>query len=204
MSDCPSLLKPKPSGLNVCTSEICFDANFTCLNIPLGANLSQALQIMETALCWNGTLPSCISVETGATISDVIEVVAEKACSDEHFGEGTVSDFTWDATDQVVTGMSHTLVGSSGSYAVHVHLRNRYKPNGSGTMKLFVGGVEVITWGPNEQGGLGGGETDFIQITDSFVWRGSVDTGQTIEVKVTSTTPSKIATFNYSWIILKN
>ncbi len=203
MSDCPSLLKPKPSGLNVCTSEICFDANFTCLNIPLGANLSQALQIMETALCWNGTLPSCISVETGATISDVIEVVAEKACSDEHFGEGVVSDFTWDATDQVIPGMSHVLTGSSGSYAVHVHLRNRYRDQSSGTAKLFVNGIEVITWGPNQQGLLGG-VGDFIQITDSFVWRGSVDTGQTIEVKVTSTTPSKIATFNYSWIILKN
>jgi hypothetical protein len=84
MGDCPDSLKPSKSGLGICTSEVCFDANFSCLNIPLGANLSQVLSLMDAALCnalnYDGVIPNCLTVGANPTIQDVLELVAAEVC----------------------------------------------------------------------------------------------------------------------------
>ena len=119
----------------------------------------------------------------------------------EYYNEEAI-DYTWTAANGVVTNMTHVMSGTSGNFSVHLDLRNRYRDQSSGTIKLFVGGVEVVTWGPNQQGLLGGAN-DFIQITDSFTWSGPIANGAVVEVKTISTTPDKIATFNFSFLILE-
>tara|TARA_R110000772_G_scaffold8908_1_gene29288 strand:- start:2516 stop:2983 length:468 start_codon:yes stop_codon:yes gene_type:complete len=111
-----------------------------------------------------------------------------------------VIDFTWQASELVITGMTHTFTGDSGDVSVRVDLRNSYRDQSSGSIKLYVNAIEVIMWGPQQQGLLNGAN-DFIQISDSFTWRGAVNQGDVIEVKATSTTVGKIATFQYTLLI---
>lgn len=118
MDNCPSILKPQASGLNVCSSEICFDANFSCLNIPLGSNLNQALQVMEAALCWNGTLPSCITVDVGASMQDVIEAIALKTCLEEGFYEAKLSQDL--GSDPSFISATY-FVPANGTYSSQIH-----------------------------------------------------------------------------------
>jgi len=130
MSDgCPDLLKTKKSGINVCTSEVCFDANFSCLNIPLGANLSQALQIMEDAICWKGTLPSCIPLSPGATLSDVVEALAAKVCLDEELYNDETALSLGDDSNFVP---STYFIPDGGGYSSLIHT------NSSSTSKTYI------------------------------------------------------------------
>mgnify|MGYP003660520041 CR=1 FL=1 len=134
MNNCPSILKPQASGLNICSSEICFDANFSCLNIPLGANLNQALQVMEAALCWNGTLPSCVTVDVGASMQDVIEAIALKTCLEEDFYEVFSPQFLG---DDPAWSSSTWFVPSVGGYSALIHT------NTSAVSKTYIVGATV-------------------------------------------------------------
>lgn len=117
----------------------------------------------------------------------------------EHF-DAQVVDVSWvDAADTAITNMNHTLTGANGEYAIWVNLLDTYDPDANGTIKLFVSGVEVQSWGPAVQGTI----SDLIYTTDSFVWRGTVTTGQNIEVKVNKSGAPNISTKQFSWMILR-
>jgi hypothetical protein len=220
MSNCPNILKPRQSGLNVCTSDVCFDANFTCINIPLGASLSQALVIMEQALCdaidaanapvtdvpYTGTIPTCITVVPTPTVSEMIEAVATEVCNPTlpvvsyEYSDIQPADHSWqDATATLVPGMIHTVLGPDGDYTIHVHLIDTYADNSNGTITLDVQGVTVATWGPMIQNGI-----TSVYMTDSFVWRGPILSGQTVKVFVEKVGVPNISTKNFSWLINKS
>lgn len=120
----------------------------------------------------------------------------------EHFDTNIV-DHTWDLNvDDPVPGMNHTLTGPTGNYVVQFNLLNDKRANSSGSIKLFVNGVNVHTWGTILQGTLSG-SPDFIRGTDSSIWRGNIANGNVIEVKTVRTTDAIIKTLQYSWMIQK-
>jgi len=145
--NCPDVLKTRKSGINVCTSEVCFDANFSCLNIPLGANLSQALQIMESAICWNGTLPSCVSVSPGATLQDVIEALALKVCLEESLYESKTAQ---DLGSDPAWSSSVWFVPTNGDYSTLIHTNTSLTE----TKTYMVGAT--VAYGQSNTGGLYG------------------------------------------------
>ena len=144
MDNCPSILKPQASGLNVCSSEICFDANFSCLNIPLGANLNQALQVMESALCWSGTLPSCVTVPPEASLQDVIEAIALKVCLEEALYESKTAQ---DLGDDPNFTSSTWFVPANGDYSTLIHTNTSLTE----TKTYMV--AATVSFGQNEIGG---------------------------------------------------
>jgi len=119
----------------------------------------------------------------------------------EHF-DTNVIDVTWTPTDVLVPGMTHTLTGATGNYAVQFNLLNKKRGSSSGSIKLFVNGANVHTWGPIAQGTLSG-SPDFINDTDSSIWRGNIANGDVVEVKVIRTSDALISTLQYSWMIQK-
>ena len=152
--------------------------------------------------CTNGNA-TCIPIgptgATGATGAD--GAPGTNGSVFEHFDTNLVDD-TWELTDTPVTGMTHTLTGPTGNYAVQFNLLNKKRGSSSGSIKLFVNGVNVHTWGPIAQGTLSG-SPDFINDTDSSIWRGNIANGNVVEVKVIKTSDAIITTLQYSWMIQK-
>lgn len=156
MSDgCEKLLKPGPTGLGICTSEICFDTNFSCLEIPVNANLSAVLQIMEAAICsalyYTGSVPSCVSgLPTQPTIQDVVQAYGPKICLEESFikyvetlvlsSDGNYIDSTY-------------FVPATGDYDTLIYT------NSSGSTKTYIV-TGICDIGDNNTGAGGYGSSD--------------------------------------------
>lgn len=156
--------------------------------------------------CTNGNA-TCIPIgptgATGATGADgAAGADGTNGSVFEHFDTNS-PDFGWvNGVDTLVTGMTHTLTGPTGNYAVQFNLLNNKRATSSGSIKLFVNGVNVHTWGPIAQGTLSG-NPDQIRGTDSSIWRGNITNGDVVEVKTIKTTDAIITTVQYSWMIQK-
>jgi len=97
MSGCKKSVKPKPLGLDICTSDVtCFDGNLACLGVPPNSDLNDILEILANAICgftpppvvvdaasvtYSGTTVFGCFTLTGTNVEDVLEEIATQACT---------------------------------------------------------------------------------------------------------------------------
>lgn len=122
----------------------------------------------------------------------------------EHYASSTL-DFLWPGVATTITDVSHTLTGENGEYMMIADILTVISSDASGEIQIFVNGGLVDTITPINHT-ISTDVVEVLTIPLSINWKGTVNTGQVIEIKVRdlgSTGGGGLRSIKIQWQIYK-